>query len=67
MANGNVYLPTYRSVYRFTDPALPLGVDPGLHPTLLTLLPQQSKGTDPNWFSVPDGAVGRLDDAVVDN
>lgn len=64
-ANGFVYLPTYRSVYRLTDPALPLGVDPGLHPRLLTLLPQPSDGTDPNWFSVPDGAVGRLDDAVV--
>ena len=63
---GYVYLPTYRSVYRFTDAALPLGVDPGLHPTLLTLLPQPSNGTDPNWFAVPDGAVGRLDDAIVD-
>ncbi len=64
-ANGFVYLPTYRSVYRLTDPALPLGVDPGFHPTRLTLLPQANGGSDPNWFSVPDGAVGRLDDAVV--
>lgn len=64
-ANGYVYLPVYRSVYRFTDPALPIGVDPGLHPTLLTLLPQESNGTDPNWFAVPDGAVGQLDDAVI--
>ena len=64
-ATGYVYLPTYRSVYRFTDPALPLGVDPGLHPTGLTLLPQESNGTDPNWFSVPDGAVGRLEDADI--
>jgi len=62
---GFVYLPTYRSVYRLTDPALPLGVDPGVHPTRLTLLPQPNGGSDPNWFSVPDGAVGRLDDAVV--
>lgn len=66
-ANGFVYLPTYRSVYRLTDPALPLGVDPGLHPTKLTLWPQASIGSDPNWFSVPDGAVGRLDDFVVDS
>lgn len=65
-ANGFVYLPVYRSAYRFADPALPLGVDPGLHPTLLTLLPQPSNGTDPNWFAVPDGAVGRLADGVVD-
>lgn len=64
--SGFVYLPTYRSVYRLTDAALPLGVDPGLHPTQLTLLPQPSNGTDPNWFSAPDGAVGRLQDAVVD-
>lgn len=64
-ANGFVYLPVYRSVYRLTDAGLPLGVDPGLHPTQLTLLPQKSTGTDPNWFSVPDGAVGRLDDAVL--
>lgn len=63
---GYVYLPTYRSVYRFTDPKLPLGIDPGLHPTGLTLLPQESNGTDPNWFAVPDGAVGRLANAVVD-
>ena len=63
--NGFVYLPVYRSAYRFADPALPLGVDPGLHPTLLTLLPQESNGTDPNWFAVPDGAVGRLDDAEI--
>lgn len=64
-ANGSVYLPVYRSVYRLTDPALPLGIDPGLHPTRLTLLPQISNGTDPNWFAVPDGAVGRLEDAVI--
>lgn len=64
-ANGFIYLPTYRSVYRLTDPALPLGVDPGLHPTRLTLLPQPNGGSDPNWFSMPDGAVGRLDDAVL--
>ncbi|MEO0477363.1 MAG: hypothetical protein AAF085_15555 [Planctomycetota bacterium] len=64
--NGFVYLPVYRSAYRFADPALPLGVDPGLHPTLLTLLPQESNGSDPNWFAVPDGAVGRLDDAMPD-
>jgi len=64
-ANGYVYLPVYRSVYRLTDPALPLGVDPGLHPTKLTLLPQESNGTDPNWFAVPDGAVGRLEDADI--
>lgn len=65
-SNGFVYLPVYRSAYRLADPALPLGIDPGLHPTLLTLLPQQSNGTDPNWFAVPDGAVGRLNDAFVD-
>ncbi|MGB1124440.1 MAG: hypothetical protein ACPG4Q_04465 [Phycisphaeraceae bacterium] len=65
-ANGDVYLPVYRSVYRLTDPALPIGINPGLHPTLLTLLPQESNGTDPNWFAVPDGAVGRLSDGVVD-
>ena len=64
-ANGYVYLPVYRSVYRFTDPALPMGVDPGLHPTKLTLLPQPVGGTDPNWFAVPDGAVGRLADADI--
>ena len=34
--SGFIYLPTYRSVYRLTDAALPLGVDPGLHPTQLT-------------------------------
>ena len=61
-----MYLPVYRSVYRLTDPALPIGINPGLHPTLLTLLPQESNGTDPNWFAVPDGAVGRLSDGVVD-
>lgn len=66
-ANGFVYLPTYRSVYRLADPSLPLGVDPGMHPIQLTLLPQPALGRDqPNWFAVPDGAVGRLDDAVVD-
>lgn len=65
-ANGFIYLPVYRSVYRLTDPALPLGIDPGVHPTGLTLLPQISNGTDPNWFAVPDGAVGKLDNAVVD-
>lgn len=64
---GFVYLPTYRSAYRLTDPALPLGVDPGFHPTQLTLLPQPNGGSDPNWFAVPDGAVGRLDDAVAGN
>ncbi|MGB0767803.1 MAG: hypothetical protein ACPGYV_08840 [Phycisphaeraceae bacterium] len=65
-ANGFIYLPVYRSAYRLADAALPLGVDPGLHPTRLTLLPQPSNGTDPNWFAVPDGAVGRLRDAVVE-
>ena len=64
-ANGFVYLPVYRSAYRFADAALPLGVDPGLHPTRLTLLPQESNGTDPNWFAVPDGAVGRLEDGDI--
>lgn len=64
-ANGFVYLPVYRSVYRFTDPALPLGVDPGLHPTRLTLIPQPNGGSDPNWFAVPDGAVGKLADADI--
>ena len=63
--NGIIYLPTYRSIYRFTDPTLPLGIDPGLHPTGLTFLPQPNGGSDPNWFAVPDGAVGRLDDAVI--
>ena len=63
--NGFAYLPTYRSVYRLTDPTLPLGVDPGLHPTQLTLLPQPNGGSDPNWFSMPDGAVGRLNNAVI--
>lgn len=62
---GMAYLPTFRSVYRFTDPALPFGSDPGLHPTKLTLLPQPLNGTEPFWFSVPDGAVGKLPDAVI--
>jgi hypothetical protein len=65
-ANGFVYLPVFRSAYRLADATLPLGVDPGLHPTKLTLLPQESNGTDPNWFAVPDGAVGRLEDATPD-
>lgn len=64
-ADGFVYLPTYRSVYRLTDAGLPPGVDPGIHPILLTFLPQPAKGEQPNWFAVPDGAVGRLPDGVV--
>lgn len=64
---GIAYLPTYRSVYRLTDPKLPIGADPGLHPTKLTLLPQRLNGTEPFWFSVPDGAVGKLPDAVVES
>lgn len=65
--NGFIYLPTYRSSYRLTDPTLPLGVDPGIHPTRLTLMPQpvSAVGSKPNWFSAPDGAVGRFEDAVV--
>lgn len=62
---GMIYLPTYRSVYRLTDPALPIGSDPGLHPTKLTLLPQPFIGTEPNWFSAPDGAVGQLPEAII--
>lgn len=62
---GMVYVPTYRSVYRFTDADLPLGVDPGLHPRGLSFLPQPLDGRDPNWFAVPDGAVGQLPDAVI--
>jgi hypothetical protein len=65
-ANGFVYLPTFRSIYRLTDPTLPIGVDPGVHPIKLTLLPQEATGKkQPNWFAVPDGAVGRFEDAVV--
>ncbi len=65
-SNGFVYLPTFRSVYRLTDPALPPGADPSMHPIRLTLLPQPAIGRDqPNWFAVPDGAVGRFEDAVI--
>jgi len=64
--NGFVYLPTYRSIYRLTDADQPLGMEPGVHPIGLTLLPQAAMGTKPNWFAVPDGAVGQMDDAVVD-
>lgn len=64
-ADGYVRLPTFRSVYRLTDPALPPGVDPGQHPRGLTFLPQANDGPVPNWFAVPDGAVGRFEDAVV--
>ena len=56
-----------RSIYRLTDPDAPLGVDPGVHPTRLTLLPQPATGREPNWFAVPDGAVGRFEDAVVES
>lgn len=64
--NGFIYLPTFRSIYRLTDPALPPGVDPGVHPIGLTLLPQEALGKNqPNWFAVPDGAVGRFKDAVL--
>ena len=63
---GYVYLPTYRSIYRLTDPALPAGVDPGIHPIRLTFLPQPAQGEQPNWFAVPDGAVGQLPDAVIE-
>ena len=64
-ANGFVYLPTFRSIYRLTDPDQPIGVDPGKHPIKLTLLPQEPTGPVPNWFAVPDGAVGRFEDAVI--
>ena len=65
--NGFVYLPTYRSVYRLTDPKIPMGALANVHPIQLTLLPQPSEGKDqPNWFAVPDGAVGRFADAVVE-
>ncbi len=64
-ADGYVRLPTFRSVYRLTDAALPAGVDPGVHPIRLTLLPQEALGPEPNWFAVPDGAVGRFEDAVI--
>lgn len=62
---GYVYLPTYRSIYRLTDPQLPLGVDPGIHPIKLTFLPQPPQGEQPNWFAVPDGAVGLFKETVV--
>ncbi len=63
--NGYVYLPTFRSIYRLTDPALPIGADPGLHPIRLTLLPQPAEGREPNWFAVPDGAVGLFGKVVL--
>lgn len=62
---GMIYLPTYRSIYRLTDPDLPIGSTSNLHPTKLTLLPQPLNGTEPFWFAVPDGAVGQLPDAVI--
>lgn len=64
---GMVYLPTYRSVYRLTDPGLQVGEDATLHPIQITLLPQPPLGKQPNWFAVPDGAVGQLPDAVIED
>lgn len=61
---GNVYLPTFESVYRLTDPALPPGADTANYPRDLTLLPQTQTRQTPNWFSSPE-RVGRLPDAVV--
>lgn len=65
-ADGFIYLPTYRSVYRLVDPALPTGADATLHPSTLTFLPQEPDGPDPHWFAVPDGAVGQLPDALIE-
>jgi len=66
-AAGLVTLPTFESVYRLTDPALPPGVFPPLHPERLTLLPQTpTRQYPPNWFSSPY-RVGRLDDAVIES
>lgn len=62
---GQITLPTFESIYRLTDPALPPGVDPPLHTRALTLLPQAPLLEKPNWFSSPY-RVGRLADGVVE-
>ncbi|XAL99108.1 hypothetical protein OT109_16190 [Phycisphaeraceae bacterium D3-23] len=62
---GNLYLPTFESVYRLADPALPQGAQPGIYPRDLTLLPQTRTRQTPNWFSAPS-RVGRLPSATVD-
>ncbi|MEM9416402.1 MAG: hypothetical protein AAGA29_13140 [Planctomycetota bacterium] len=63
---GDLYLPTFQSVYRLTDPATPLGAQTASYPRYLTLLPQTATRQTPNWFSAPS-RVGRLPDAVVDS
>ncbi|MFI4859219.1 MAG: hypothetical protein ACIAXF_00920 [Phycisphaerales bacterium JB063] len=62
---GNIYLPTFQSVYRLTDPALPQGAQTGSYPLNLTLLPQTGTRQTPNWFSAPS-RVGRLPDATLE-
>lgn len=64
-AEGYVYLPTWPTIYRLTDPQAPPGVEPPWHPRGLTLLPQPIDGSVPNWFSVPPPGIARLPDAVV--
>ena len=53
-AQGQITLPTFESLYRLTDPALPPGVEPPLHPRALTLLPQAPLiETSPTGFHRP--------------
>ena len=63
-AQGRVYLPTFESVYRLTDPTLPPGAASATYPPALTLLPQTPTRQTPHWFSAPH-RVGRLPNAVV--
>jgi len=64
-ALGRVYLPTFESIYRLTDPTLPPGAETGSYPRELTLLPQDRFRQTPNWFSAPH-RVGQLPDATVE-
>lgn len=62
---GRVYLPTFESIYRLTDPALPPGAESAVYPHDLTLLPQTQTRQTPNWFSAPH-RVGELPAATLD-
>ncbi len=63
--HGRVYLPTFESIYRLTDPALPPGADSAVYPRDLTLLPQSLTRQTPNWFSAPH-RVGELPAATIE-
>lgn len=62
--HGRIYLPTFESIYRLTDPALPPGAETGSYPRELTLLPQDTYRQTPNWFSAPY-RVGKLPAATI--